>query len=65
MNPDEFTSSLAQAKPPTGLCGPLAALWWDEKETGSCSHARVDERETADGMAVHAHLHRKEGQAST
>jgi hypothetical protein len=31
MNPKEFTSSLAQAEPPTGLSVPLAALWWDGK----------------------------------
>jgi len=64
MNPKEFTSSLAQAEPPTGLSVPLAALWWDGKGDWTRSHALVDELETADGMAVHAYLHRKEGQAS-
>jgi len=64
MNPQEFTSSLAQAEPPTGLSVPLAALWWDAKGHWTRSHALVDELETADGMAVHAYLHRKEGQVS-
>ena len=64
MNPKEFTSSLGQAEPPTGLSVPLAALWWDAKGDWTRSHALVDELETADGMAVHAYLHRKEGQAS-
>ena len=64
MNPKEFTSSLAQAEPPTGLSVPLAALWWDAKGDWTRSHPLVDELETADGMAVHAYLHRKEGQAS-
>ena len=64
MNAKEFTSSLAQAEPPTALSFPLAALWWDRKGDWTRSHALVDELETADGMAVHAYLHRKEGQAS-
>jgi len=64
MNPQEFTSSLAQSEPPAGLSAPLAALWWDAKGDWIRSHALVDELETAAGMAVHAYLHRKEGQAS-
>ena len=63
MDPKEFTSSLAQAESPIGLSVPLAALWWDAKGDWTRSHALVDEVETADGMAVHAYLHRKEGQA--
>jgi hypothetical protein len=39
-------------------------MWWDAKGDWTRSHALVDELETADGMAVHAYLHRKEGQAS-
>ena len=64
MNSKEFASLLAQAEPPTGLSVPLAALWWDAKGDWIRSHALVDELETVDGMAVHAYLHRKEGQAS-
>ena len=64
MNPKEFRSSLAQAEPPAGFSVPLAALWWDAKGDWTRSHALVDELETVDGMAVHAYLHRKEGQAS-
>ena len=64
MNAKEFTSSLAQAEPPTGLSVPLAALWWDRKGDWTRSHALVDGLETADGMAVHAYLHRKEGAIS-
>jgi hypothetical protein len=64
MNPKEFRSSLGQAEPPTGSSLPLAALWWDAKGDWTRSHALVDELETAEGMAVHAYLHRKEGQAS-
>jgi hypothetical protein len=42
---------------------PLAALWWDAKGDWARAHALVDELETQAGMAVHAYLHRKEGQA--
>ena len=64
MNREEFKASLAQKEPPHGLSAPLQALWWDAKQVWSQAHALVDELETTDGMAVHAYLHRKEGQAS-
>lgn len=58
MNREGFTASLGQSEPPDSLSAPLLALWWAR------AHALVDELETTDGMAVHAYLHRKEGQAS-
>ncbi len=64
MNPEEFRASVGEEAPPTGLSAPLAALWWDAKGDWTRAHALVDELETADGMAVHAYLHRKEGRAS-
>jgi hypothetical protein len=41
---------------------PLAALWWDAKGNWAQAHGLVDELETPEGMAVHAYLHRKEGE---
>jgi hypothetical protein len=64
MNPAEFRASLAEPAPPAGLSAPLAALWWDAKGDWTRAHALVDELETTDGMAVHAYLHRKGGEAS-
>ena len=64
MNHDEFQASLVHEEPPHGLSAPLAALWWDAKQDWTRAHALVDELETTDGMAVHAYLHRKGGQAS-
>jgi hypothetical protein len=64
MNPKEFRALVAEAAAPLGLSSPLAALWWDAKGDWTRAHALVDELETADGMAVHAYLHRKEGSAS-
>ena len=62
MTPDEFEASLGLDRPPDGLSTPVAALWWDARGDWARAHSLVDELETADGMAVHAYLHRKEGQ---
>ena len=64
MNREEFKVSIEHAEPPNGLSAPLAALWWDAKGDWARSHALVDELETPEGMAVHAYLHRKEGNIS-
>ena len=62
MTVEEFRTSLARDRPPT-VSTPLIALWWDAKGDWAQAHALVDELETAEGMAVHAYLHRKEGEA--
>jgi hypothetical protein len=63
MKAVEFRASLKGEVPPAGLPVPLAALWWDAKGDWTQAHGLVDELETPEGMAVHAYLHRKEGQA--
>ena len=63
MTIEDFRATLSAAEPPGGLPAPLAALWWDAKGDWARAHGLVDELETSDGMAVHAYLHRKEGQA--
>jgi len=62
MNAAEFESALSLDSPPGELSVPLAALWWDAKGNWERAHSLVDELETPEGMAVHAYLHRKEGQ---
>jgi hypothetical protein len=65
MNVEEFKASITQEQsPPGGLSIPLVALWWDAKGDWARAHSLVDELESADGMAVHAYLHRKEGSTS-
>jgi hypothetical protein len=64
MDLEKFKTSIAEKEPPTGLSIPLAALWWDAKGDWTRAHGLVDELETTDGMAVHAYLHRKDGQAA-
>lgn len=62
MTAEGFRTSLVSEQPPS-TSAPLAALWWDAKGNWSHAHALVDELETPEGMAVHAYLHRKEGEA--
>jgi hypothetical protein len=63
MKTTELRASLAAAKPPTGLAAPVEALWWDAKGNWTQAHDLVDNLETPEGMAVHAYLHRKNGEA--
>jgi hypothetical protein len=62
MNVDELRASLTGPSPPESLPVPLQALWWDAKGDWTRAHDLVDELESPDAMAVHAYLHRKEGQ---
>ncbi len=62
MTVQELRASLSGAEPPEGLTAPVEALWWDAKGDWARAHGLVDELETAEGMAVHAYLHRKGGE---
>ncbi len=57
----QFTDTLAHNVPDPDLLATLAALWWDAKGDWAKARAMVDELETEAGVAVHAYLHRKEG----
>ena len=61
MDLDAFRSSLDQADPPEGLSLPVQALWWDGKGNWDKAHecAQADSGPLA--AAVHAYLHRFEG----
>lgn len=63
MTADEFKRSLQDHEPSAALSVPLSALWWDAKGDWARAHGLVDELETLEAMAVHAYLHRKEGEA--
>lgn len=62
MTVDEFRASLEDPAPPGGLPAPVEALWWDGKGDWAHAHGLVDELDTPEAMAVHAYLHRREGQ---
>lgn len=61
MDSAAFSRSLANDAPPAGLSPALQALWWDARGDWARAHGLIDELETHDAMAVHAYLHRKEG----
>jgi hypothetical protein len=62
MDLKTFNATLDLSEPPADLTVPLQALWWDAKGDWAAAHNLVDELETPEGMAVHAYLHRKEGE---
>jgi hypothetical protein len=59
-----FRASLAGEAPPAALSAPLAALWWDAKGEWDRAHACAQDDPGSAGAAVHAYLHRKEGDLS-
>ena len=61
MDLAQFRATVAQPAPPEGLSLALQTLWWDAKGDWNHAHtcAQKDDGET--GSAVHAYLHRKEG----
>jgi hypothetical protein len=63
MKAEEFRATLGGSEPSKGLSVQLEALWWDAKGDWARAHNLVDALETGEGMAVHAYLHRKEGEA--
>ena len=61
MTPDECAASLAAAAPPPGLSPAVQGLWWDGKGDWGRAHACAQAQNDRIGAAVHAYLHRKEG----
>ena len=61
MNKDDFLKSLTEDIPDSNYTQLLAALWWDKKGNWDSAHSIAQEIRTAQGSAVHAYLHRKEG----
>jgi hypothetical protein len=61
MDLGEFRGTLAQGEPPEGLSFALQTLWWDAKGDWDRAHQCAQKDEGKTGSAVHAYLHRKEG----
>ena len=61
MDLAQFRATVAQAAPPEGLSLALQTLWWDAKGDWNHAHACAQKDEGETGSAVHAYLHRKEG----
>lgn len=61
MSPDDLRATLAAAAPPEGLSLAAQGLWWDARGDWDKAHACAQAQDDAVGAAVHAYLHRKEG----
>jgi hypothetical protein len=61
---DEFQASLAHPDPPAGLAAPLVALWHEGRGNWDAAHSIAQDIDDATGAAIHAYLHRKEGDLS-
>ncbi|MBL8191882.1 MAG: hypothetical protein JNK38_27975 [Acidobacteria bacterium] len=64
MTFEAFDASLSGVEPPAGLSAYLNALWHDATGDWGKAHQIVQDIETAQASAIHAYLHRKEGDES-
>ncbi len=64
MTVDELRASLRAPEPPAGLPALLLALWFAGRGDWDRAHSIAQDVEGPEGAWVHAHLHRKEGDAS-
>ncbi len=56
-----FETSLMNSEPPQGLTVLLQALWYDAKGNWTKAHSLVDNLSGSKAAAIHAYLHRVEG----
>jgi len=63
MTLDEFRQSIQGASPPPGARAELAALWHEAHGDWPRAHAIVQALRGKRAAAVHAYLHRREGDA--
>mgnify|MGYP006274747583 CR=1 FL=1 len=61
MNFDHFLKSLGDSAPPHGISEALKALWYDRREQWERAHEIVQDETDTTAAAIHAYLHRKEG----
>ncbi len=56
-----FRASLSAAAPPQGMSLALEALWWAHRDDWPRAHECAQAQHDTAGAAVHAYLHRQEG----
>ena len=61
MTLQEFTNGIKENHPPTNASVYLQALWYDAKGDWNKAHRLVDSLHDSTASAVHAYLHRVEG----
>lgn len=61
MTYEDFVASANSPKPPEGVSNLLKALWWDKNGDWDHAHRIAQQDPSEPGSAVHAFLHREEG----
>lgn len=61
MDRSAFIASLAGSEPPAGLTTHLQALWWLRCGEPARAHRLVQTLDDPGAAAIHAHVHRIEG----
>jgi hypothetical protein len=61
MDFDRFQASLTSDRPPKDASVLLQALWYDARGSWDQAHLLVQSQQGAQAAAIHAYLHRKEG----
>jgi hypothetical protein len=61
MDLTQFRATVVRGAPPEGISFALQTLWWDAKGDWDRAHGCAQQDEGKTGSAVHAYLHRKEG----
>lgn len=61
MDFEAFIQSLTNEQPAPNLSPALAALWYDKKNCWERAHDIVQDESDSTCAAIHAYLHRKEG----
>ena len=64
MEASAFRASLTNTAPPAGISDALESLWWEAKGDWGKAHEAAQRDDGPHGCAVHAYLHRVEGDLS-
>ena len=64
MDYSAFIASLSGREPPADLSTHLQALWWLRRGEPERAHALVQALDDSGAAAIHAHLHRIQGDTS-
>ena len=61
MTFEDYIKSIENKEPSPELSETLTSLWWDKNGDWDLAHSIAQDIPTVQGSAVHAYLHREEG----
>lgn len=64
MNLDDFLAACDAPSEPAGISSHLKALWFDRQGDWDSAHEEIQDNTDKLSAAIHAYLHRKEGDIS-